>query len=260
MQIPSVKALFSSRAGAAFGCAVAVRQSGAGGFAGQYARALGTDGETSLGAQQQMTITGGAKATVPVPLQTNPLLAEPARAASASADQGSPAPQVRSLSGGANTKWYVPSGAVSNTSGTPPLYIPAAGNVASTPVAGTGIDGRDIVEFAKQFVGTAYVTGGEDLEKGVDCSGFTQSVFKHFGIRLPRSAYRQSRVGTEVDPKDLKPGDLLFYKYDDYAPVTHVEIYIGDGKIIHAANKKLGVVIGKLKFGDSFVTARRMAP
>jgi cell wall-associated NlpC family hydrolase len=127
--------------------------------------------------------------------------------------------------------------------------------------AGPSTKAAELVAWAKQFVGTPYVRGGEDLLKGADCSGFTQSVFKHFGVNLPRSAYRQSQVGTPVDPDKLQSGDLMFFKTDDYAPVTHVAIYVGDGKILHASSVKTGVIISKLKknwqTGD-FVCAKRM--
>lgn len=155
-----------------------------------------------------------------------------------------------------------------------PLYIPASaaaaygvkaligtalpfGSAQSAAGAGTA---EQVVAFARQFVGTPYVRGGEDLLKGTDCSGFTQSVFKQFGIELPRTAYRQSMVGEQVSPDDLRPGDLLFFKNADYAPVTHVAMYIGDGSIIHASSSKTGVIIQKLKKNppDDFVIARRL--
>lgn len=132
---------------------------------------------------------------------------------------------------------------------------------AGTSAQGSAAKGEALVTWARQYVGTPYVRGGEDLEKGADCSGFTQSVFKHFGVKLPRSAYRQSLTGTPVEPGELQPGDLMFFKTDDYAPVTHVAIYAGDGKILHASGVKTGVIISKLKKnwqnGD-FVCAKRM--
>ena len=71
--------------------------------------------------------------------------------------------------------------------------------------------GEKIVAYAKKFLGTPYVWGGTNLTGGVDCSGFTQSVYAHFGYGLPRTAASQSTVGTPVAMSDLKPGDLLFY-------------------------------------------------
>lgn len=100
--------------------------------------------------------------------------------------------------------------------------------------------GIQITEFAKQYVGTPYVSGGTNLNKGVDCSGFTQTVYSQFGIQLQRRSRDQfSSNGVRIQRDELKPGDLVFY----YSPVSHVAIYIGDGKVVHASTSSRGVVI-----------------
>lgn len=92
--------------------------------------------------------------------------------------------------------------------------------------------GEKVVEYAKQFIGTPYVSGGNDLNKGVDCSGFTRQVYKNFGVNLKRRSSEQyAHNGYAVSKEDLKPGDLVFYGYDS---VCHVAIYVGDGQVIHA--------------------------
>ena len=92
--------------------------------------------------------------------------------------------------------------------------------------------GEKVVEYAKQFIGTPYVSGGNDLNKGVDCSGFTSQVYKNFGVNLKRRSSEQyAHNGYAVSKEDLKPGDLVFYGYDS---VCHVAIYVGDGQVIHA--------------------------
>ena len=119
--------------------------------------------------------------------------------------------------------------------------------------------GETLTTFAKQFVGNPYVWGGEDLVKGADCSGFTQSVFKNFGIKLPRTAYRQSLVGREIDKADLQPGDLLCFKDAKASQVGHVGLYIGDGKFVHACSTKTGIIISDLsRWKNSLYTIRRM--
>jgi glucan-binding repeat-containing protein len=104
--------------------------------------------------------------------------------------------------------------------------------------------GSKIVNYALQFVGNPYVYGGNSLTNGVDCSGFTQQVYKYFGISIPRVADNQMK-GTEnnvkysfvtVDVKSMQPGDLIFYGSGNYA--THVAIYIGNGNIVHASNSQ----------------------
>jgi peptidoglycan DL-endopeptidase CwlO len=119
--------------------------------------------------------------------------------------------------------------------------------------------GETLSAFAKQFVGNPYVWGGEDLVKGADCSGFTQSVFKNFGISLPRTASGQSKVGREIDPADMQPGDLLCFKDPSASKVGHVGLYIGGGKFVHACSTKTGIIISDVsKWTKSLYTVRRM--
>ncbi len=109
--------------------------------------------------------------------------------------------------------------------------------------------GQEIVDYAMQFRGYPYVYGGNNLYTGVDCSGFTQQVMLHFGIRIPRTADAQMKGnGTriDVDLNDLLPGDLLFYGSSSYA--GHVALYIGNGKIIHAANEQLGITVSNYNY------------
>lgn len=92
--------------------------------------------------------------------------------------------------------------------------------------------GQQVADYALKFLGTPYVSGGNDLNSGVDCSGFTQQVYKHFGINLERSSKSQySTNGVSVTKEELQPGDLVFY---GYGSVNHVAIYIGNGQIVHA--------------------------
>lgn len=107
------------------------------------------------------------------------------------------------------------------------------------------IKGADIAAYAKQFKGNPYVWGGTSLTKGADCSGFVQSVYKSFGIGLPRTASQQALVGTEVSIKNIKAGDLVFYSNGGNR-VTHVAIYIGNGKIIHARTPSSGIGINSV--------------
>lgn len=92
--------------------------------------------------------------------------------------------------------------------------------------------GSLIAQLALRYIGTPYVSGGNNLESGVDCSGFVQQVYKKFGIQLERNSRSQYAVnGTMIKKQDLQPGDLVFY---GYSRVNHVAIYIGEGRIIHA--------------------------
>jgi len=116
-----------------------------------------------------------------------------------------------------------------------------------------------LLSKAEEFLGTPYRFGNKG-ENRTDCSGFTQQVFKEFGISLPRSATEQSRYGKKIELKDLKVGDLLFYRTYKKAP-SHVGIYAGDGKIIHASyrNKKVQYdAIDKGYYKKRFLYAKRI--
>lgn len=100
----------------------------------------------------------------------------------------------------------------------------------------------ELCEYAIQFVGNPYVWGGTSLTKGADCSGFVLSIYKNYGVELPHYSKSQSNHGTEINPSDAQPGDLLFYG-SSKSSISHVAIYIGDGKIVHANDEKTGIII-----------------
>lgn len=104
----------------------------------------------------------------------------------------------------------------------------------------------EIVEYAKQFIGNPYVWGGTSLTKGADCSGFVQSVFKNFGIKLDRTSRAQSKNGTAVEESELQPGDLVFYSNN--GTIGHVALYIGGGQIVHASGEREGIKISKYNY------------
>ena len=115
--------------------------------------------------------------------------------------------------------------------------------------------GSSVVSYAKQFLGCKYVYGGTTT-KGFDCSGFTQYVYKNFGVSLNRTAAAQYRNGTSVT--NLQPGDLVMF---GKSGINHVGIYIGGNTFIHAANSKQGVRTDTLSSGyykKNYVGARRV--
>lgn len=117
-----------------------------------------------------------------------------------------------------------------------------------------------ILTRAKEFLGTPYGFGSKEAIQ-TDCSGFTQQVYKQFGLSLPRSAAEQARLGTQVDSNDLQVGDLLFYQTYKSEP-SHVAIYAGDGQIIHASYKSRRVqydTIDKGYYKQRFMYAKRLA-
>jgi cell wall-associated NlpC family hydrolase len=99
---------------------------------------------------------------------------------------------------------------------------------------------ESMVDFALQFVGNPYVWGGTSLTAGADCSGFVQTIYAYYGYSLPRVACDQAGYGMQIPVASALPGDLIFYAKDGY--VYHVSMYIGNGQVIHAASRKLGII------------------
>ena len=94
----------------------------------------------------------------------------------------------------------------------------------------------EMIDYAKQFIGTPYVYGGTSLTSGVDCSGFIYSVYKDFGITLDRRSRDQINDGPRVAKEDLRPGDLIFFNTGGESEISHVGMYIGNGEYIHSTN------------------------
>ncbi len=114
----------------------------------------------------------------------------------------------------------------------------------------TGNATRDaIVARAQQLIGLPYVWAGTSLTSGTDCSGFTQSVFKEFGVSIPRDSRSQASGSTSISRDSLAPGDLVFYA-NSRGTINHVGIYIGGGQIIHNANKATGVKVSSVDYAS----------
>lgn len=117
--------------------------------------------------------------------------------------------------------------------------INLAAQEESTPY--NEIISNQVVNYALKFVGGPYVYGGNSLTNGTDCSGFTKLVFANYGVYLPRSASEQAYAGIHVDINDIMPGDIVVSGYDGI--VCHAALYIGDGKLVHALNSDVGIVV-----------------
>lgn len=111
-----------------------------------------------------------------------------------------------------------------------------------------------VVSYALQFVGNRYVWGGTSLENGVDCSGFTMRILGKYGISLPHSSKAQPSYGTKISASEAKPGDLFFY--GSGSSISHVAIYIGNGQIVHASNKRDGIKVSNAFYRSPICVAR----
>ncbi|WP_455715085.1 C40 family peptidase [Anaerosporobacter sp.] len=133
------------------------------------------------------------------------------------------------------------SNSTSNSSSSSASSSSQASSSTSTP-AGNKSLGQRIANYAVQFKGNPYVYGGTSLTNGADCSGFVMSVFKNFGISLPRTSGAQATVGRRVSSiSAAQPGDLVAYS-------GHIGIYIGGGKIIHASSPRTGIIISNANY------------
>jgi len=127
-------------------------------------------------------------------------------------------------------------------------------------VANNDPERQEIIAFAKKYMGTKYCYAGGSPEKGFDCSGFVNFVYKHFDIELPRSSSGFTTLGKPLKPEDFKVGDILvFYGYRDSKSVGHVGIICEangmKSKFIHSSSgKEMAVTISEL--GSDMYTKR----
>lgn len=111
-----------------------------------------------------------------------------------------------------------------------------------------------LVDLARSQVGLRYKLGAKTPGKAFDCSGLVQWLLGKFDLAIPRTSREQAKVGTPIDkdPSQLLPGDLLFFGRGNR--VTHVGIYVGDGKYVQAANRRAGIVETPLPTGRAVST------
>lgn len=122
---------------------------------------------------------------------------------------------------------------------------------SSSSSSSTG--GNALYDEATNYLGLKYVWGGASLTKGADCSGFTQQIYKKFGVSLPHHAADQAKMGTKItSKKNLQAGDLVFFGSKNN--ITHVGIYGGDGKFIESPHTGASVRVSKLSSRKDFVS------
>ncbi|MCE9559091.1 MAG: C40 family peptidase [Armatimonadetes bacterium] len=123
-----------------------------------------------------------------------------------------------------------------------------------------GVDRTSLPGYALKFVGTPYVWGGDDMNKGIDCSGFVKKLYGKIGIDLPRTASEQALVGKPItNVADLREGDRLYFWENKRNKIGHTGMYIGNGYFIHSSRGRNGVDTSYLtdKWRKILVAARR---
>jgi len=113
---------------------------------------------------------------------------------------------------------------------------------------------NEIVETAEGFIGLPYQWGGSSAEEGFDCSGLTMAVYQLNGLNLPRSSRDQYFIGSPVERAGLAKGDLVFFATKGREKVSHVGVYAGDDRFIHAPGKGKTIRVDSL--ADRYFTTR----
>ena len=125
-------------------------------------------------------------------------------------------------------------------------YLSSKKPSTSISTSSSSATGSSVAQYALQFVGNPYKWGGTSLTNGADCSGFTMSVYAHFGYSLPHSSTSQRSSGTAVSWSNKKAGDLICYEVQNGS--GHVGIYIGDNQVVHAGSESTGIHISKADY------------
>lgn len=126
------------------------------------------------------------------------------------------------------------------------IVLPEDYAAARIQSGGRGDLRGELVRTARRFLGVPYRWGGADHEDGFDCSGLTMVCYRLNGLDLPRISRNQFEAGRQVPKEELRPGDLVFFATGGGRQVSHVGLYIGDGRFIHAPRKGEQVRIEQL--------------
>lgn len=140
-------------------------------------------------------------------------------------------------------------------------YTPKAQHASARSHAGSG-NADELIGSAMGLLGVAYRYGGTSVSTGFDCSGFMQHIFKRaMGMNLPRTAAEQAQLGSAVSRSDLQPGDMVFFRTLGGSRISHVGLYIGNNRFIHAPRTGKNIEITNLDhkyWGSKYAFARRV--
>ncbi len=140
------------------------------------------------------------------------------------------------------------------------LIVTACGSKPYRPTAKQA-DRQEVILAAKSMLGVPYRYGGSSPARGFDCSGLVQYAHKQAGINVPRTTGGQYRAALPINRQALRPGDLVFFRTHKHRYVSHVGIYLGKGKFIHAPSSGKRVSIASLRdeyWRDRYTSGGRM--
>lgn len=174
-------------------------------------------------------------------------------ASAKAAEQAAANASQNNSSNNANSEANRSTNITSNNNSNTNVSINRGGSLPAS--TGGSVSNDSVIAYASSFLGTPYVWGGTSPSPGFDCSGFTQYVYKKFGVSVGRTTYDQIKDGVGVSRDQLKPGDLVFF--GTYSNPHHMGMYVGDGMYIHAPHTGDVVKISPLNRSD-YLTARRV--
>ncbi len=163
---------------------------------------------------------------------------------------------ARLVSDGVIGTWFLitpggrPTGIFRPGEGVPPA--PGRGESARTPSTRAETAAEDLgavaARTAERFIGIPYLWGGDTVLEGLDCSGFARAVYQLMGYSIPRTSREQFKVGSAVDRPELRQGDLVFFGSSQ--TVSHVGIYVGGGRFVHAPKRGEEIRMDRLEGGQ----------
>jgi cell wall-associated NlpC family hydrolase len=156
---------------------------------------------------------------------------------------------------------YVPAETVAKLPYEVTAEVPRYSAMSSRGAVATPSSRSSIANYGLNFVGTPYVWGGNDLNHGIDCSGFVKKLYGMVGVSLPRTAAEQALVGQPITRlENLQSGDRLYFWENKRGKIGHTGIYLGNGYFVHSSRGHNGVAtdyLGQQKWLRILVAARR---